>query len=247
MMRARLAAWILAIASVIAGPALASSFGVSPMRVDFGAGDRTTTITVDNDGDEETAFQVTLAAWHQTPDGKDEYAESHDLIFFPQIFSIAPHGKRIIRVGVKGPPADAEKAYRLYIAEMPAPAKSKQTGPAQVRVVLRFGVAVFVAPKAPRRDVAMDEPRIEKGKLWVTMRNQGNESVKFDTLDVMRDKDSLAQSYGTYILPGVAHTFEIRMDAAKCIGSGTLELVAHGEGTTVKRSFNAAPALCEHS
>lgn len=238
---------LLALAFLCAMPARAGSFGVAPMRVDLGPGATSATITVTNDGDQALSFQATLSAWRQGPDGKDEYADSKDLIFFPQMFSVEPHDKRILRVGVKGPPPQSEKAYRLYIAELAAPTGAKPAGPAQVRVMLRFGIPVFVAPAAPKRDLAMDEPQVAAGKVLVTIRNRGNQGTKFDTLAVMRDKQVLAETNGWHVLPGAARTFEIAIDPARCAASGTLEVVANAEGTTLKRAFNAAPALCRHS
>ena len=217
------------------------------MRLDFGPDARSGTINVDNDDNEKISFQVTLAEWRQTPDGKDEYTESRDLIFFPQMFTVNAHDKRLIRIGFKGPPPASEKAYRLYIAEIQPPPRPQGGGAAQVRVAVRFGVPVFVAPAVPKRAFVMDDPHVVKGKVQVTIHNVGNQSAKFETLDVMHGKDVVAEAIGWHVLPGAARAFEIPIDPAKCVSSGSLDLVANAEGMKLTRSFVASPLLCEHS
>src|SRR5512140_3419810 len=103
------------LALLAAAGARAGSFGVSPTRVDLDRGAKSAIIEVTNDDEAKLSFQAKLFEWRQGADGKDEYAESQDLIYFPQIFTIAPKAKRIIRVGIKGPPGDVEKAYRLFV------------------------------------------------------------------------------------------------------------------------------------
>jgi fimbrial chaperone protein len=230
----------------LAGVSHAGSFGVTPTRVDLDRNAKSAIIEVMNDDDAKLAFQAKLYEWHQSPDGRDEYVESQDLIYFPQLFTVNPKNKRIIRAGLKGPPSDVEKAYRLFIEETPEPEKGAPSG-AQVRVVLRFGVPIFVAPASPSRKVEIESAGAARGKVLLTVRNVGNQSLRFEEFLVQRDGATLAQANGWYVLAGARRVFEIPIDPARCPLSGSLEVVASGQGTTLKRSLDAAPLLCERS
>ena len=222
----------------------AGSFGVAPTRLDFDKGAKSGVIEVSNDDERKLSFQLKLFEWKQGPDGKDQYVESQDLIYFPQLFSVNAHDKRIIRVGLKGVAAlPAERAYRLFIEEMPDPATG--AGGAEVKVVLRFGVPLFVAPESPRKAFTFDNVEVAKGKLLMTIRNGGNQSAKFEFLRVRRGDAVVAEAAGWYILAGATRTFELPMDPAKCVSSGALEAMATAEGVVVKQAFTASPLLCE--
>jgi fimbrial chaperone protein len=226
--------------------ALAGSFGVSPTRVDLDRGAKSAIVEVMNDDDVKLSFQAKLFEWRQAADGKDEYVESQDLIYFPQLFTVAAKTKRVIRVGIKAPATDVEKAYRLFVEETPEPAREGAAGP-QVRVVLRFGVPVFVAPQAPVRKAEAEGVEVARGKALLGIRNLGNQSVRFETFRIMRGEETVGEASGWYVLAGARRTFEIAVDAAKCPLSGPLEAVAAGQGVTLKRSFDASALLCERS
>lgn len=226
------------------GAALAGSFGVTPTRVDLDKGVRSAVIDVLNDDETKLSFQAKLYEWRQTADGRDEYTESSDLIYFPQIFSVNAHEKRIVRVGIRATAPAAEKAYRLFIEEVQEPERVPSGG-AQVRVVLRFGVPIFVAPATPDRRIEVEAVEAARGKLRVTLRNLGNQSARFETLRVVRGADTVAEAAGWHVLAGARRTFEIPTDGPKCVSSGSLEVVAAAEGLTLKRPFEAASVLCE--
>ncbi len=141
--RACLAA--LAATFLAATAATAGSFGVSPIRVDLDRGTRTGLVTVTNDDTRKLSFRMKLFEWTQDEQGADRNAESSDLIFFPQIMTVEPGDKRVIRSGARAGEAGREKAYRLFIEELQDPGTAGAQG-AQVAVLLRFGVPVFVAP-----------------------------------------------------------------------------------------------------
>ena len=234
-------------ALALSSAALAGSFGVSPTRVDLDRGAKSAIVEVMNDDTATLSFQAKLFEWHQGPDGKDEYAESQDLIYFPQIFTVAAKSKRVIRVGLKAPAIDAEKAYRLFIEETPEPAKEPSAAGPQVRVVLRFGVPVFVAPQSPVRKLEVEGVEVARGKALLTIRNIGNQSARFESFKLMRGDDTVGEASGWYVLAGAHRTFEIPVDAAKCPLSGPLDAVAAGQGVMLKQSVDASALLCERS
>lgn len=236
---------VLAALLLASGLAAAGNFGVSPTRLDFEKGTRSAVIEVSSEDEQKLSFQVKLFEWTQDADGKDVYRDSQDLIWFPQIFALNPREKRIIRIGLKGtaPQPALEKTYRLFIEEIPPP--SAVASGAEVKVVLRFGVPLFVAPAVPKRSFAIDSVQVARGKVMVRVRNEGTQSAKFDSVRVQRENNLVAEAQGWYILAGTTRTFEVPIDAAKCPPAGTLEAVASTEGASLKQSFASSPVLCE--
>lgn len=243
-MRPRLRSTLIAAcAGLAASLAFAGSFGVAPTRIDLGNGARSSLVEVTNDDTRKLSFQVRLSAWKQDAAGKDAYAESQDLIFFPPLFTVNPGDKRVIRVGLKGAEALArEAAYRLYIEEIPEPTAGASGS--EVKVVLRFGVPIFVAPATPRKAFAMEDVAIERGKVAFRIRNDGNQSAKFEILKVARGERTLAEATGWYVLPGATRAFEVPVEPASCVDSGALEVQALADGVALKRDVAATPALC---
>ena len=241
----RLSARLLLLATCgIAATALAGSFGVAPTRVDLDRGTRSATIEVGSEDSAKLNFQVKLFEWTQDSDGKDQYVESQDLIWFPQLFTVNPQGKRIVRVGTRQATVpEREKTYRLFIEELTQPGAA-QSG-TQVSVVLRFGVPIFVAPAAPRRSFVIDSVEPMRGMFKVRIRSDGSQSAKFESLKIQRGDTVYAEAQGWYVLAGAARTFEIRIDPSKCPSPGPLEFVAAAEGVVLKQALAASPVLCE--
>lgn len=229
---------------VLAGAAFAGSFGVAPTRLDFDRGTRSTVIEIASEDAQKLSFQAKLFEWKQGPDGKDEYVPSQDLIWFPQLFTVDPKGKRIIRVGTRpGSPPDREKTYRLFIEEIAPPAAASSG--AEVRVVLRFGVPIFIAPAVAQKSFAVESVESARGKVLMRVRNNGTQSARFETVTLQRGDTVLAEAQGWYLLVGGARTFEIPVDPAKCPPPGPVEAVASAEGVVLRQAFSASPVLCE--
>jgi fimbrial chaperone protein len=226
--------------------AAAGSFGVSPIRVDLDRGARSAVVEVTNDDQRKLSFQVKLAEWTQDASGQDQHADSSDLIFFPPIFTVEPGEKRIIRVGTKpgAAPGEREKAYRLYIEELPPPAEPG--GGAQLRIALRFALPVFVAPAAPQKRLAVELARAAPGKVNVRLANQGNQSHKIESVRLRRGNDVVGEIPGWYVLAGATRDYTVPVERARCPLEGPLEVVAQNEGAVlVRQSVEAASQLCQ--
>ena len=140
----RLAA-LLAAALPLA-PLQAGDFGVSPIRVDLDRSTRTQVVRVTNDDERLLSFQMRMMEWTQDAEGRDRYADSADLVFFPQQMQVPAKESRVVRLGYRQPPGPTERAYRLYVAELPRGTQPGEPGKAMVEVAVRFGVPVFVRP-----------------------------------------------------------------------------------------------------
>lgn len=228
---------------LLAAPAaLAGDFGVTPIRLDFDAGVKTGAITISNDGDSSLSFQMKLFEWSQDREGKDQYADSDALIFFPRIMTIAAKDKGLIRVGTKSPLAASERSYRLFIEELPD-AKSRGQG-AQVEVKLRFGVPLFVAPLQPAVTGAIEALKLEKGELSLRVKNTGNRHFRFEKILVQAGDAVLGEVQGWYLLPGIDRAYKIPLKAEACAKAGALEISLKAEGLELKQRLDATPAQC---
>ncbi len=236
----------LLLASLVTSHAFAGSFGVSPIRVDFDRSTRTAVVEVSNDDERKLSFQVKLVEWTQDAAGQDQYSDSQDLIFFPPLFTVNPNEKRILRIGSKpaGAPGPREKTYRLFIEELPPPADP--AAGAQLRIALRFALPIFVAPVTPQKKLVVESLVPKAGKAVLRLRNDGNQSVKLETVRLRRGTDMVGESQGWYVLAGATREFEVQADAAKCPIAGPVEVEAQTEGVVqVRHTLEASPLLCQ--
>ena len=164
--------------------AFAGLFSISPIRLDLDRQNKTDSITVSND---ETArkldMQAKLVEWTQDAKGNDVYVESNDLVFFPRIFAVEKQDQRIVRVGLKVPAVQMEKAYRLFIEELPPPPDPERKG-AQVLFVLRFGVPIFVRPDKEQLAGAIEGIEPDPAGVTVIVKNTGNANFQIQSLAV---------------------------------------------------------------
>lgn len=236
-----LRAAILALAALAIPASDAAMFGVSPIRIDLTPEARTAVINVSNDDTRKLYFQAKLVEWTQSPDGKDHYAESKDLVFFPPIFTIEPGERRIVRVGSKGPVMPAHRAYRLFIEELPDP-NAKAASGSQVAVRMRFGVPIVMGKGEAKPVVVEAVPGT--GSVRALIRNDGDRLVRFDEVTLSSAGRLVGKAAGWYVFPGVTREFVVPVDPAACPLSGELELRATVDAKSTRAPVAAEPALC---
>lgn len=236
-------AYLLAALVSAAPAAYAGSFAVNPIRLDFDATAKTGTITVSNDDEVPLSFQMKLVQWTQNAMGEDAFTDSNELIFFPQIMTLAPKEKRLIRVGTKTPPMADERTYRLFISELPEAQDATGKG-AQVAIKLRFGVPLFVAPAKPDVSGSIEDVKLANGEIQLRVRNTGNQHFRFETIAAKAAGAQIGEVPGWYLLPGAARAYSIKVDPAACAKTDKLELSINADGLGLKRELDASPRLC---
>src|SRR3989304_460901 len=93
--------WVLLGFLLLPGVARAGEWRVTPIRLVFDRGEKSGVVTVSNEGDEKIELQMSASEWTQDAEGKDRYAETNDLVFFPKIMTIESKQERILRGGGK--------------------------------------------------------------------------------------------------------------------------------------------------
>ena len=215
----------------------AGSFGVSPIRLDFDRTTKTGVITVTNDDEARLSFQMKLMEWTQDAQGADQYAESSDLIFFPQLMVLEPKEKRIIRVGTKSPPSASERTYRLFIEEIPDASEARAQG-TQVAVKLRFGVPLFIAPLKAELSGAITDAKSAKGEIQLMVKNSGNQHFRFETISAKAASVVLGEVSGWYLLAGAQRAYTIKLEKNSFAKLCKLEIALTAEGLDLKQDVN---------
>lgn len=135
-------------------PAAAGTLQVNPVLVTIDRDHRTATVTVRNVESVPVTIRAYPLAWHQA-DGNDNYEESGAVIVSPPIFTIAPGGTQLVRVGLRNRAAGPQ-SYRLIIEEVP------EAAPAQgIRVALRLNLPLYAT--IPAGDAAQLRWSAERG------------------------------------------------------------------------------------
>jgi fimbrial chaperone protein len=179
-------------------------FGISPIRVDLDRENKTASVTVSNDDpDKKLEMRATLFEWSQDAAGKDVYTESSDLVYFPRIFTIEKQDQRVVRVGLKVPARATEKAYRLFIEELPPPRDPQQKGAAVV-FVLRFGIPIFLRPDKEQSAAAIERIEVTPGKAAVIVKNGGNQNFQIQSLVIKAGSLLEKEIVGGYVLAGAS-------------------------------------------
>lgn len=236
------------------GRALAGEFVVSPTGLDLAPTSRSGAITVRNDGQEKLGFQLEALEWRQDADGKDEYVETQELLFFPKLMSIQPGEEALVRVGTKTPVVPVEKSYRLFIQELPAPSQpgdqSESAGKsAQVKFLIRFGAPVFVAPAAPRDGLLIEDAGMVKGAISLRARNSGNrhqvlQGVRLRGTDATGAEVFAVTLADRYLLAGAAKRFSASVPPASCARLTALSIEVTTDRLSTSQKLDVDPRMC---
>lgn len=230
------------VGTIVPAATHASEFLVSPVRAELRAGALSETIAVTNRGTNRLRIAVKVMEWTQDAQGKDVYTDTTDLVYFPRQMEIEPQGRRLIRVGTNTPAGATERTYRMFIEEQPDP--STEATKAQVAVYFRFGVPIFLAPAAPRIDADIREPSLDKGRLSLVVKNNGNRHVRITRVTVTDETGFSREVPGWYSLAGTERTYGLDIPRDVCRKVRTLTLAVEGEGVRADRKLHVDPARC---
>ena len=188
-------------------PAAAGTLQVNPVLVAIDRDHRTATVTVRNVEATPVTIRAYPLAWHQA-DGNDNYEESGAVIVSPPIFTIAPGGTQLVRVGLRNPAAGPQ-SYRLIIEEVP------EAAPAEgIRVALRLNLPLYATiPVGNAAQLRWSAARSADG--WVIVaQNPGPGYVRLGG-DAARDATGVrfedTVNFGT-VLPGATRRWRVGPD-----------------------------------
>lgn len=234
---------LLALAAACgAAPGLAQDFSVSPIRAELRNGSTSETITVTNHSSNRMKVAIRLVEWTQDEDGKDVYKDSAELVYFPRQMDLGAGEKKVVRVGMKSPPAAAERAFRLFIEQMPDPLNlGTQTG---VTFNFRFGVPVFVLPPAAVESFEVLTPRLSRGRVSLPVRNDGNQHVRLNRIVATDGAEYKKELPGWYSLAGTRRDYVLDLPVDVCRLGKPLMFTIEGPGLRTERQLHVDPGNC---
>ncbi len=137
--------WVAAgalIAGLVLAPlsAAAATIKASPVYLSFENGQQAEVLELSNPGDTPLDVQVRVFAWSMD-DAGEHFAPTSEVLFSPPIARLAPHGRQIVRLALKGPARKTETAYRVFVDQLPGPARE-----GQVQLPVRLVLPLFAEP-----------------------------------------------------------------------------------------------------
>tara|TARA_R110002072_G_scaffold1780_1_gene14585 strand:- start:14878 stop:15690 length:813 start_codon:yes stop_codon:yes gene_type:complete len=244
----RLISLLLAGALVAPVLAFASGLQVMPTRLEVNAGS-IASLTVSNGSDAPISVQARAVHWQQTePAGRDQMQdEASDLIWYPKIFTVPPGGQQVVRIGSKTPVGETERAYRLFIREVPVSPEGQTAN----MFAIRMSIPVFLAPTEGVEPVAPTILAVKQdGKQLVAqVKNDNNRFLMMHPLEVHGVNSDGTDAFsrdarGWYVLSGVTRQFDLGITAAECQSLGQLRLVARSKAGDSEASFPVDSAWC---
>lgn len=233
-----------------AAPAAAGDFTVNPIRLELGRNAKSGAITVRNEGQEKLSFQVRAMEWTQDAEGKDQYADTQELVYFPKLLTTEPGEARVIRIGTKFPLVPKEKTYRLFIEELPGAPKPGAEKGAQVSVLIRFGAPIFVKPLKQEDSADIEKIELSRGELALLVRNTGNahqmvEGIHLRGLDSQGNEAYALTLADRYLLAGTAKRYTATIPRDQCGKIANLAIELKTDKLTLKRSLEVSRAMCQ--
>ncbi len=217
------------VCAVIAAPAGASTFNISPIRAQLSAGHRTEALTIVNADASPVVIQVRVVSWSQTS-GAEQLDDTREVLVTPPVLQIPANGQQIVRVALRREPDPSrELTYRVIFEEVPQAAPQEFTG---LRVALRLSVPIFVAPAhgAASALVLWESHWLPNGQLEVAATNHGTGHLQVTDFETQLPGSSMPLRGVTskYVLPGSRMSWILTapLDATK---QGTIPIRGHSD------------------
>lgn len=224
----------------------AGEFRVTPIRLDLDRGAKSGVITIINEGEEKLHVQMRAFEWNQDAEGKDQYVETNDLLFFPRMMTLEKKEERILRAGIRIPATTKEKTYRLFIEEIPGPRKAEGVN---IAIAIRFGVPIFVKPFKENARGGIEKIEVLKGVLGVHIKNTGNVHFTIHSIN-MRGKNIQGQEIfskelsGWYLLNNVSRSYTTPIPEELCKEISEIEIVVKTNRFNMNGKLDVVQAMC---
>ena len=209
--------------------AFASTFKVAPIKVYLTAQTPTSLLTLTNTSDQPLRFQISAFSWSQSRAGELELAPTEDIIFFPALLTLKAGEERNVRVGyTKRVAPPIEESFRIFFEELPSSEPAPENG-AQIKVLTKMGIPIFVAPKDGTPRVAISQSTSNDRSLSFSVENLGNahftiRSVQVTGRDASGTELFSRQFDGWYILPRGARDYSLPVTAKECTGLADIDV-----------------------
>jgi fimbrial chaperone protein len=240
-------AGLVALAAAAGPPATASTFSVNPTRIDLSGRALSTLLSLRNDSDQPLRFEISAFSWAQTTSGEMMLEPTEDIVFFPTLLTLAPSEERKVRIGAVVKPGAKEKAYRLFVRELPPLDGSRTEG---VRVLTKMGIPIFVRPDKAIVTPELGVPRHENGQLQFGLVNSGNVHFIPERITIR----GLAGDIGVferpveswYVHAAGRRDFTVSLPETECARVTTLLVQAEVGSSRLEKRIETPGGACAH-
>jgi fimbrial chaperone protein len=224
---------LLGLCALVPHVAQASSWSVSPTRIEMTAPSVASVVTLTNSGKDVVNAQIRVFRWTQV-NGVEQLTPTTDVVASPPAARLTPANNYLVRVvRVSKSPIAAEENYRLLIDELPDPSKG-QNG--MVSFSVRFSVPVFFknpeAPVAPK--IAWALRQTDQGVV-LSAANSGHNRLRLHDVKLIQNGKTVAtiKDLAGYVLAGA--TMEFPLDPGKtAMKPGTVRLTAQSDAGAIE-------------
>ena len=219
---------------------------VGPVLVTLSPATRSAIVTVRNQGKETARFELQARAWSQGPTGEMNLSPTEEIAVYPPVLTVAPGEERNVRVGAVVPFGAVERTYRIILQEM-APPETPEGG-AQVRMLTRLLIPVFLAPAKPVEKAIIADLAVQAGKVTFRLVNEGTVHVRPDSVKLVGlaagGKVAFESDLAAwYVLAGGVREYEAPVPREACSSVRELEVSVQLVGEVI-RSRLVKPAPC---
>lgn len=189
------AALLFLLLAVLALPAAASDLSVYPIRIELRPERAAETVQLSSREDRPLRFEVSYQAWTMDEGGQWHYADSDELLVHPLLLTVPANGSVTLRVGSLLPPPADQRAWRLFIQQLPAEQPDNPEG-VQLQMLTRLSIPVFFGLGRERAQPRIVRARVQGDVLHLELANDGDGYLGPGTL-----KLSLRDAGGQMLAP----------------------------------------------
>ena len=227
---------IVALIAMLTALPLSAAWGntldVSPVRVHLSQAQRSQTLSLHNRSSNPVRYQVQVHAWIQTDDGEMKLSPSRDLVAFPSLLTFKPGETRRVKLAAVAGPELVEKTYRIVLEPLPG---SEPDQDAQIRVLTRINLPVFVQPAQPTPEPAL-HVELRKRSLIVTVSNTGSSYFVSRSIQVVGRRANGGPTHtelpGWYVLAGDERIYTIPLSQTRCAELESITVTLKTEAQT---------------
>lgn len=179
----------------------ASEFGVQPLRVTLSPDRANASVQVNNLGGETVQVHVKVARWTQR-NLENVHEDASEIVVNPPLFRLDSLKSQLVRLGAIGlKPAGQERAYRLFLQEVPSPANAGDG----LRTLLRISLPIFIPGEGAAKPSLSARLAVDGDRTLVELTNEGNVHVQVTKLDLLGASGTViaAERGSLYVLPAM--------------------------------------------
>ena len=183
--------------AVASSSALAGGFSVLPTRVQLGSDRGVQSVLLTNTSSQTVTVESQVLVWPEGAGGQ----QASDVVVTPAVLTLPPGQRMRVRIGLlRAGDGKAERAYRLYFTELPAPAPLQAAG---IGVRLRIGIPIFVVPQQANPQSLRWQLQPGGTGLEIEAHNPGNVHARIADARLVDGTDAAALTLASpYVLAG---------------------------------------------